>query len=136
MTDVTEGTENLTQEVQPSANPEAVKLQIDVKESIQDQQKAGEIRKRVVESLVEEEVANRAELLAKALAKRKVQAKELDKIKPDNVGLNADGSIAHEHYSKSKHAERQKVEKSLAKTDKAIDAAINNADYEGVKNIA
>lgn len=127
--------EGKEEDIQPVKDPEAVKLQEDVKEAIKDRQQAGVIRKRVVEALVEEEVTSRAELLTKALAKRKAQAKELDKIRPDNVGHNVDGSKAFEAFSKTKLVERQKVQKVLSKIDNAINAAVNRADYDGLKKI-
>lgn len=121
---------------QPVGNPEAIKLQDDIKESIKGEQEGGKIRARVVGALVEEEVGIRADLLTKALAKRKAQAKELDKIRPDHCTFNVDGSPANQHWSKEKLKERDKALKALNKIDKAINAAINNADYEGVKKIA
>lgn len=121
----------------PVANPEAIKLQDDIKESIKGKQENGEIRTRVVDALVEEEVVIRADLLTKALAKRKAQQKELDKIKPDHCTFNEDGSpFSTSSWSKAKLGERAKALKSLNKIDKAINAAVNNADYEGVKKFA
>ncbi len=117
-------------------NPVAIELQNDVKTTIQSHEKSGTIRKRVVDTLVEEEVSYRADLLTKALAKRKAQAKELDKIKPDQCSFNVDGTLAFENWTKAKLTERQKSMKDLAKIDKAINTAVNNADYEGVKKIA
>lgn len=117
-------------------NPAAVELQIDVKEIVKTKQESNIIRKRVIEALVEEEIANRADLLTKALAKRKAQNSELSKIKPDLCSFNVDGSPANYHWSKAKLGERDKALKALNKIDKAINAAINNADYEGVKKIA
>lgn len=128
--------ETKEEEDKPVANPEAVRLQDDIKNSIKDKQENGEIRARVVDTLVEEEIGIRADLLAKALAKRKAQQKELDKIKPDECNFNEDGSPANQHWSKAKLGERNKATKTLSKIDKAINAAINNADYEGVKKIA
>lgn len=134
----TEETDEKTgkEDSQPVGNPEAIKLQDDIKESIKGAQEGGKIRARVVGALVEEEVGIRADLLTKALAKRKAQAKELDKIRPDHCTFNADGSPANQHWSKEKLKERDKALKALNKIDKAINAAINNADYEGVKKIA
>ena len=144
--DVNEGTEllagnveeveNKEEDVQPVKNPEAIMLQNDVKEAIKGKQEIGAIREKVVTALVEEEVNHRADLLAKALAKRKAQAKELDKIRPDQCTFNQDGSPANQHWSKSGLGERQKAEKTLAKIDKAINAAVQNADYEGLRKIA
>jgi len=124
--DVNEGTEllagnveeveNKEEDVQPVKNPEAIMLQNDVKEAIKGKQEIGAIRE--------------------ALAKRKAQAKELDKIRPDQCTFNQDGSPANQHWSKSGLGERQKAEKTLAKIDKAINAAVQNADYEGLRKIA
>ncbi len=137
-----EGTENVTEigkeedNVQPVKNPEAIKLQDDVKEAIKSEQSAGIIRKRVVEALVEEEVTNRADLLTQALAKRKAQSRELEKIRPDHCTFNEDGTLANRYWSKAKLDERAKAQKILSKIDKAINAAVQNADYEGLKKIA
>lgn len=128
--------ENKEEDIQPVTNPEAVALQEDVKEAVKSRQEGGVIRKRVVEALVEEEVSHRADLLTKALAKRKAQANELNKIRPDHCTFNEDGSPAAQQWSKAKLGERRKCLKVLAKLDKAINAAILNADYEGVKKIA
>lgn len=139
MTDVNEGTENVTEnaeDAQPVKDPEAIKLQEDVRKAIKSKQETGAIREKVVTALVEEEVSTRADLLTKALAKRKAQARELDKIKPDQCTFNEDGSPAQQHWSKTKLGERQKAQKNLSKIDKAINAAVQNADYEGLKKIA
>lgn len=122
--------------IQPVKNPEAIKLQNDIKESIKGKQEKGEIRTRVVDALVEEEVTVRADLLTKVLAKRKAQQKELDKIKPDHCTFHGDGTAADLLWSKAKLKEKQEAEKKLNKIDKAINAAINDADYEGVKKFA
>lgn len=126
-----------TQEnIKPVTNPEAIKLQNDVQESIKGKQEGGEIRQRVVDALVEDEVGIRADLLTQALAKRKAQARELEKIKPDHCTFNEDGSPAQQQWSKTKLGERAKAMKTLDKLDKAINAAVNNADYEGIKKSA
>lgn len=44
--------------------------------------------------------------------------------------------IALELFSRPKLQERQKATQNLARIDKAINAAILQADYEGVKKIA
>ncbi len=136
-----DGTENVTEEgkeedTQPVENPEAIKLQDDVKDAIKVHQQSGAIRKKVIEALVEEEVSTRADLLTKALAKRKAQAKELDKIRPDHCTFHGDGTPAQQQWSKAKLGERAKAQKVLSKIDSAINTAVNNADYEGLKKIA
>lgn len=141
MTDTNEGTGHVEEvenkeDTQPAKNPEALKLMDDVKAEVAGKEETGSIRKRVVEVLVEEEVSTRADLLTKALSKRKAQAMELNKIRPDQCTFNEDGSPAQQKWSKAKLGERDKVQKVLSKIDKVINAAVLNADYEGLKKIA
>lgn len=111
----------------------AVCLAADVKAGIQEKQKNGSIRQRVVETLVEEEVVRRSTLLAKALVKRNEQAKEVEKIM-DLVGY-LDGSISMSSFSKAKYDELKKAKEQLAKIEKAIANAINEANYDEVSKV-
>ena len=52
------------------------------------------------------------------------------------VNRGRNGSPASAHWSKPKLKERETCQRVLAKIDKAINAAIINADYEGVKKFA
>lgn len=122
-----------TEELKPITNPEAIKLQKDVGETIKAKQDSGEIRKRVVDALVEEEMDCRTDLLTKALARRKAQAKEVEKIKPDQEGFDVNGKVISQSWTRAKLVERTKAIKALSSIDKAINAAVNDADYNGVK---
>lgn len=113
----------------------AVKLQDEVKKAIGLLSRSGEIRKRVVDKLVEEEIVRLGILLAKALVKRKEQISIIDKIEPDQCGFDLNGDMVAQYWSKDKLQEKQKAIQKLAKIDKAIDLAIDAADYSRIKQV-
>lgn len=115
--------------------PAAVQLRADVKTSVAEQQNNGEVRKRVIAQLAEAEIVKRTDLLAKAIAKREEQSKTIDKIRPDMVSYSDTGTVVAEHYSKAKADELKKARELLGKIDKAIDKAVNTADYEEVRKV-
>ena len=116
--------------------PAAVAIRIDVKGKVEEAQKAGTIRGRVVDQLVEEEISKRADLLAKVFAVREQTNRDLDKIRPDQVSYNDKGEKVSEFFSKAKFEERKKATERLGKIDKALDKALNEANYEELKKWA
>lgn len=116
--------------------PAAVAIRIDVKGKVEQAHTAGTIRSRVVDQLVEEEIGRRADLLAKVFAVREQTARDLDKLRPDQVFYNDKGEKVNETFSKAKFEERKKATEKLGKIDKALDKAINEANYEDLKKWA
>jgi hypothetical protein len=112
--------------------PVAVDISKEVTTKVADLQTGGEVRKRVVDELVEDEIAKRSKKLATVLAKRQEAWRELQKIKPDQASYNEKHEKVSETYSKGKMEERKKLEEKIAKMDKAINKAVNDADYAGL----
>lgn len=116
------------------ALPVAITLQADVKAAIGTRNT--EVRTRVVNDLVEQEIAARAALLSKALVVRRDQANDVKKAeKPDQVSYDAEGKVVTQSFSKAGADALKKAKEKLAKTDKAIAKAVDEADYEGLKNL-
>jgi tRNA G18 (ribose-2'-O)-methylase SpoU len=126
-------TDSATVEVDANRIPAAVQLRKDVKTAVEELQDRGEIRGRVKNQLVEKEIQRRAEMLAKALATREDLAREVNKIKPDNVTYNAHGEKQAELFSKKQADTLKKAKERLDKCDKAIDKCINKADYDALQ---
>jgi len=122
-----------TQQAEPAVAPVAEEIRNDVKQQVDAEQTHGTIRTRVVTHLVDAEIERRTNLLVKAMANRKAAAKEVDKIKPDQVQHEESGKVAMTSYSKAKIDELKKCKKKLSKIDKAINRAINEADYDGLQ---
>lgn len=60
-------------------------------------------------------------------------AKEVNRIKPDNVTYNEDGEKQAELFTKKQADALKKAKEKLAKCDKAIDKCMNNADYDALQ---
>lgn len=112
----------------------AVVLRKEVAAAVAEQSKT-EVRSRVVAQLVEAEIQKRAAALALALSKRQEAAKELDKIRPDIAHYDENGTLAVTAFSKAVFEQKKQAKTKLEKIDKAIDAAINNADYQALDKI-
>lgn len=115
--------------------PVAVEIRAAIKEEVEKEQNKGEVRRKVVFHFTHQEVGRRTDLLVKALDKRSEVARELGKIRPDTVHYAEDGVKQPEFFSKPKHEERKKCKERLVKIDKAINNAIEKADYDGLQNI-
>lgn len=89
----------------------------------------GSVSDRVVDALVEKELAKRVELILAALGERDRLKKEQNKLKPDNVSYDADGKIVGESFSKGRLDELNKNKAQLEKLEKAIDAALTDGDF-------
>lgn len=109
----------------------AVKIRSDVSERVVKLN----IRDRVVSQLVEEEAGARTTLMSGVLVKRKELEKDLRKVKPDQVAYNEDGSEKDASYSKKAAEDRKKIVEQITRIDKALEKAIDKADYEDLKNI-
>lgn len=118
-----------------AVEPVAVEIRKDVKQHLEDYQTDGTIRRKVVDHLTNTEIMRRTDMLVKAMDVRYEAEKELSKIKPDSVAYDEGGAKHHELFTKAKVDERKKCKEKLAKIDKAINKAINDADYDSLRKI-
>jgi len=116
-----------------SETPIAVELRKEVKAKVEQSHQNNEIRERVVNHLTEVEVERRATLLQSALDNRDEVYKELNKVRPDLVQYTEGGQVVNEFFSKEQSKKRKDATEKLNKIDKAIDKAVNDADYDGLK---
>lgn len=119
----------------PVTNPVAVTIAQITKESVDKAQTDGTIQSRVVSYFADEKINERVNLLTKALKSREDKWKEFQKLKPDMVFFTDNGQ-EEPRWSKDGLKKRQELEKALNKMDKAINRAIESADYEGLKKYA
>jgi len=113
----------------------AVELKKEVKAQVELSSTNGTIRGMVVAQLVEVEVGNRGALLKDALDLRDNLFKDFNKVKPDQVSCDSSGKVVHEFFSKSQAKQLADATGKLNKIDGAINKAVNNADYENLKNV-
>jgi len=116
-----------------SETPIAVELRKEVKAKVEQAHQNNEIRERVVNHLTEVELERRATLLQSALDKRDEVYKELNKVRPDLVQYTEGGQVVNEFFSKEQSKKRKDATEKLNKIDRAIDKAVNDADYDGLK---
>lgn len=91
---------------------------------------------RVVDLLVEQELASRVLILQKALKKRpELSGKVKSSEKGDIETYNLDGSVAASTFSKPKLEEHKKAKKDLAEFDAALNLALEKADWKSLKKI-
>lgn len=87
------------------------------------------VRKRVVDALVEKEVASRAELLDKSLAKLVELDRGLKKLKPDVETVDVGGAVTAV-FSKKAYEERKKSVERKEALEKAIEAALEGSNEQ------
>jgi len=98
--------------------------------------RSGEVKRRVIESLAEEELSFRVKLVRTGLDKLRELKRALDKIRPDNVSYNGDGTLHNELWSKPKLEEKKKATESYGKLDAALAKALDDKpDYEPLKKL-
>lgn len=120
-------------EEQPTKKSQSSEVLVAVSERLG---KSGEeVRNRVVNALVEREVASRVELLDKALAKRIEGEREIKKLsKPDVETYDMEGKVVSSSFSKARADELKKAREAQAKLEGAIDKALNDNDFSKLKD--
>jgi hypothetical protein len=108
----------------------AVKLRKDVQARVAELHKSGEVRDRIVKALTEAIIAELTVKLKRAVEKREQMQRDLYRLKPDQVVLDVKGVRMFEGYSKAKLEELKKGREEMAKLDRAIGQAIDEANYE------
>lgn len=111
--------------------PGAVQLKNEVKARVQaaEEGEATSARARVVQALADDVLKKRTTILSNALSKRNEMARELAKVKPDNVFYDEDGN-EKKSFSKAAFEGRKKKTEQLGKLDKLIDAVLADPTSE------
>ncbi len=85
---------------------------------------------KVSSVLAEKEIERRTVLLISVFEKRKEAERALNKIKPDSILFDANGVKVSEGFTKAGMESLKKAKEALAKIDKAIEKAVNEANFE------
>lgn len=110
----------------------AQEMLADVAGKIKDSGEA--IRQRLVDAMVEKEVAQRVELLDKAFQKRFELLTAFNKVnRADQETYNADGSVATQSYTKARLEEIKKAKEALEKHENALEKALTSNDFSKLK---
>lgn len=88
-----------------------------------------EVSKRVVDSLVEQQVAERTDKVAKGLALVDRLDKDIKKVKPDQRSIASDGTEQPGTFSPQKWEELKKLKERYERATKALDLAIEQQDF-------
>lgn len=122
-----------TKTTAPTTAPTAsVNVLTDAAEAVKNA--TGDVRARLVTTLVQRELDSRVDVLDKALTKLKDAKKEFQKLKPDQVALSADGTKS-ETYSEAKWKERAKAQEELAKLEKAVESALVDGSFDKLREL-
>lgn len=93
------------------------------------------VSEKVINHLVEKEVNRRADAVILALSTIDKLTSDLKKFKPDIVSYNGDGTEASANWSKPKLDEKNKVESTIAKLNKAVEKALTENDFGDLFNL-
>ena len=116
------------------ALPGAIAIKKDAEKGVEN--RAGDVRAKVVTALVSEELDRRAELLRKGLTKRDELARDLKKIKPTVSFDVVDGrELKRESLSREDKKKLDEATEKLVKIDSAIDGALSTHEFEKLKKI-
>jgi hypothetical protein len=92
------------------------------------------VRARLVDAMVEKELASRVECLDKAFQRRFELLTNLRKIeRPDTETYNADGTVASASYTKARIEEIKKAKEALEKHENALEKALSTNDFSKLK---
>lgn len=89
----------------------------------------------VVNILVNKEIENRSTLLLSAIKQFEELNKQLNKIQPDMVSYNEDGTKVASNWSKQKLEEKRKIEEKIKKIDNAVNKATEQNDWSSINNL-
>lgn len=92
------------------------------------------IRQRLVDAMVEKELAQRVEVLDKAFAKRFELIAALNKVnRADEVKKDADGKVIFESWSDARREEVKKAKEALEKHENALEKALISNEFSKLK---
>lgn len=94
------------------------------------------VTEKIVDNLVEKEVASRVSRIEQGLAKLSELEKEQRKLSKPDIQVYTDPSKpATSQFSKERVESIQKVEQKIEKLTKALDKAIDAADFSDLNNV-
>ena len=91
------------------------------------------VKARIVDALVEKEVASRAEVISNGLDKFNSLEKEQKGFKPDNVVYDNAGTVIQEGWSKGALERRAKLDKQVTELRAAIELALGEGNMEPLR---
>ncbi len=94
------------------------------------------VRERVKAKLVEEKIAELTQVMLGGIQARDKARGELNKVKPDVVTYNSDGSKASESYSKTQVDALKKATDTLKRVEDAIEEALTKGVFEKLRNLS
>ena len=89
----------------------------------------------VIESLVNRELTKRSNAIVLVMDKLSKLEGDLKKVRPDNT-FDADGNKVSEYFTKAKIDEKNKLNQNIEKHTKAINKALEKADFGDVYNLS
>ena len=89
----------------------------------------------LIDTLVQEEVSKRKDMVKKGIEKYEELESSYKKMKPDNVTYNQDGSEASKLWSKDALDKFNKAGKEIESLNNALNSAINEANYVPLSKI-
>lgn len=122
-----------TQIENTGAIPVVARIANEVKSSVASQKnKPYEI---LINAMAEKVINERVGLLQQGFDLRERTNGEMRGVKPDNVAFDINGKVISESYTKAQADKFKQVKTSLEKIDKALEAAIDNADFGPLKQV-
>jgi len=94
-----------------------------------------EVLTGLIDTLVQEEVSKRKDMVKKGIEKYEELENAFKKMKPDNVTYNQDGTEANKLWSKDALDKYNKANKEIESLNNALNSAINEANYEPLSKI-
>jgi len=94
-----------------------------------------EVLSGLIDTLVQEEVSKRKDMVKKGIEKFEELEKAFKKMKPDNVVLNGEGAEIQAGWTKGGLENFNKAKKELEALNNAIGNAVNDANYEPLLKI-
>lgn len=92
------------------------------------------VEDKIITSLVDRELNRRSDAVVKAIDALSKMEAEMKKIKPENT-FDAKGEKISEYFTKAKIEEKNKLQQKIDKYTKAIEKALEKADYGDVYNL-
>lgn len=91
------------------------------------------IRNTFIDKQIQKEVEKRVNLLSELFSALLKFKREVEKIKPDIISMDADGKVTSESWSKKAVENRKSSLEKLNKAEKVLEKAIGENDYNQVE---
>lgn len=93
------------------------------------------VAERVVDALADTTLQKREQQVSQAITESDNLARDLQKLKPDALTFNQDGTVAAEAFTKARIEQRAKLKSRIEKIENALAKALEKNDWNPIAHL-